>query len=186
MDATIETPVVLPQALFDQAQALARQLNLTPSDLFARAVEHFVAQHHTSSSPAEGQATQTAQHTGSAPRVIRRGDLYWVAVANPGEPAAAIAHPHVVVQDDLFNHSRIHMVVVCALTSNLRRTSDTPGNVLLEAGEGNLPKASVVEVSKVSSVEKTQLGAPIGALSEPRMRQILAGMRFLQRSSFDR
>src|SRR5918995_1804239 len=47
----------------------------------------------------------------------------------PGHP-----HPHVVVQEDLFNHSRVPTVVVCALTSNLRRAS-WPGNVMLEACE---------------------------------------------------
>ena len=102
------------------------------------------------------------------------------------EQEAAIPHPYVVVQDDVFNHSRIHTVVVCALTSNLRRASETPGNLLLEPGEGNLPRQSVVEVSKVSSVEKVQLGEYIGALSQARVEQILSGMRFLQASWFDR
>ncbi|MEO8396295.1 MAG: type II toxin-antitoxin system PemK/MazF family toxin, partial [Chloroflexota bacterium] len=45
---------------------------------------------------------------------------------------------------------------------------------------------SVVEVSKVSTVDKTQLGEYIGSLSEARIAQILAGMRFLQRSFFAR
>jgi mRNA interferase MazF len=53
-------------------------------------------------------------------------------------------------------------------------------------GEANLPKQSVVEVSKVSTVEKTQLGEYIGSLTEQRTYQILAGMRFLQRSFFTR
>lgn len=117
---------------------------------------------------------------------INQGDIYWVMAEDPDGPEAAIPHPYVVVQENLFNHSRIHTVVVCALTSNIRRVSDTPGNVLLEAGEANLPKQSVVEVSKVSSIEKAQLGEYIGTLSEQRVQQILAGMRFLQLSYFNR
>ena len=101
------------------------------------------------------------------------------------EPVPGYPHPHVVVQDDLFNHSRVATVVVCALTSNLRRAS-WPGNVLLEAGEGNLPKRSVVVVSQVSSVEKTRLGERIGWLSDTRVEQILTGLRFQQRSFFGR
>jgi mRNA interferase MazF len=104
----------------------------------------------------------------------------------PGEVQPGIPHPSVVIQDNLFNHSRIDTVVVCALTSNLKRASDTPGNLLLDIGEANLPKQSVVEVSKVSSVEKARLGEYIGSLSEQRIRQILAGMRFLQLTFFDR
>ncbi|MFN8468620.1 MAG: type II toxin-antitoxin system PemK/MazF family toxin [Caldilineaceae bacterium] len=123
---------------------------------------------------------------GTAPRLISRGNIYWVTLDTVGAKEAAIPHPYVVVQDDVFNHSRIHSVVVCALTSNLRRASETPGNVLLEPGEGGLPRQSVVEISKVSSVEKVQLGEYIGALSQARVEQILAGMRFLQATWFNR
>ncbi len=104
----------------------------------------------------------------------------------PAIPHSYVPHPYVVVQENVFNHSRIHTVVVCALTSNLRRESETPGNVLLDVGEGNLPKQSVVEVSKVSSVEKSQLGEYIGSLSPACVQAILAGMRFLQATYFAR
>ena len=123
---------------------------------------------------------------GTTPHKINRGDIFWVTLDTGDGLEAAIPHPYVVMQDDVFNHSRIHTVVVCALTSNLRRASETPGNVLLEQGEGNLPRQSVVEISKVSSVEKAQLGEYIGALSQARVEQILAGMRFLQATWFDR
>lgn len=76
-------------------------------------------------------------------------------------------------------------MVVCGVTSNLRR-ANAPGNVLLDAGEANLPRQSIVEVSKVSTVAKSELGDYIGSLSRQRIKQILAGMRFLQRSFFDR
>lgn len=117
-----------------------------------------------------------------APKV-RRGDLFWI---EPDEARGAIPghpHPHVVVQDDVFNRSRISTVIVCALTSNLKRANE-PGNVLLEIGEGDLPKQSVVIVSQVSSVDKARLGERIGALSVERVEQILAGMRFQQASFF--
>jgi mRNA interferase MazF len=116
---------------------------------------------------------------------IDRGDVFWIGWDDPHGPVPGRPHPHVVVQDDLFNHSRVATVVVCALTSNLRRAS-WPGNVMLEAGEGNLPKRSVVVVSQVSSVEKARLGEKIGSLSEARVEQILDGLRFQQRSFFGR
>lgn len=112
---------------------------------------------------------------------IDRGDLFWIAP----DTAAGPAHPHVVVQDDVFNHSRITTVVVCALTSNLHRAAEL-GNVLLDAGEGNLPAQSVVVVSQIMSVEKTRLGARIGVLSDARVQQIVAGLRFQQRAFFTR
>lgn len=111
--------------------------------------------------------------------MINQGDIYWVQLDADGIP-----HPHVVVQPDVFNQSRIHTVIVCALTSNRKRVL-YPGNVLLSHGEGNLRKQSVVEVSKVSSIEKTQLGDFIGRLSVERVEEILAGMRFVQRTYFE-
>lgn len=108
---------------------------------------------------------------------INRGEIFWLA-PDARDP---ISHPHVVVQDDLFNHSRIATVVVCALTTNLHEAKQ-PGNVLLDPGEGGLPKQSVVVVSQIASVEKSRLGERIGELSPPRLEQILAGLRFIQAS----
>jgi mRNA interferase MazF len=115
---------------------------------------------------------------------IDRGDIYWVQPDDSRGALPSYAHPHVVVQEDLFNHSRIATVIVCALTSNLNRAKD-PGNVLLEVGEGNLPKQSVVVVSQIDSVDRSRLGERIGALSAERVEQILNGLQFLQRSFFD-
>lgn len=110
---------------------------------------------------------------------IQQGDLYWVPIAQPSDGESEIIHPHVVIQADVINQSRISTVVVCALTTNMKRAK-APGNVLLDPGEGNLPRQSIVVVSQVSTVEKTQLGACIGFLSADRIAQILAGMKFLQ------
>ncbi|MBL9037328.1 MAG: type II toxin-antitoxin system PemK/MazF family toxin [Archangium sp.] len=107
---------------------------------------------------------------------VSRGDVFWLTPDGAGE---VDVHPHVVVQDDVFNRSRMSTVVVCALTSNLHRAKE-PGNVLLDEGEGGLPKQSVVLVAQVSSVEKSRLGKRVGSLSRERVEQILAGLRFQQ------
>jgi mRNA interferase MazF len=113
--------------------------------------------------------------------VVRRGDVVWIGpdADRPGAPP----HPHVVVQDDVFNDSRIATVIVCALTSNLSRASE-PGNVLLDDGEAGLPRRSVVVVSQIASVDRTRLGPRIGSLSSARVDEILDGLRFQQRSFF--
>jgi mRNA interferase MazF len=119
-------------------------------------------------------------------QIINQGDIFWIQAENSGETGLGFyPHPYVVIQDDLLNHSRIHSVVVCALTTNLKQ-ANAPGNVLLEMGEANLPKHSAVVVSKVTAVNKSQLGAYIGTLTEQRIKQILAGMRLLQTSFFTR
>lgn len=116
---------------------------------------------------------------------VSQGDIYWVSLAGPDEPEPDYVHPHVIIQENVLNRSRIRTVVVCALTTNLKRAT-APGNVLLELGEANLPKRSVVIVSQVSTVDKAQLGEYIGSLNKQRIQQILAGMQFLQRMTGDR
>ena len=110
--------------------------------------------------------------------VIHQGDIFWITLAEPAGSSPGYRHPHVVVQNNLFNHSRINTTVVCTLTSNLKRAA-APGNVLLEAREGGLPKASVVLVSQLFTVDKSDLTEHIGTLSNKRVRQILDGMRLL-------
>ena len=113
---------------------------------------------------------------------VHQGDIYWVALKELVGSEPGIIHPHVVIQDNIINGSRVNTVVVCALTTNLKRIN-SPGNVYLGAGEANLPKQSIVVVSQVSTVEKAQLGDYIGSLTQERINQIQAGMRFLQRMS---
>src|SRR5215207_2178291 len=111
---------------------------------------------------------------------VNQGDIYWVVLEGANGAELGHPHPHVVIQENVINRSRINTVVVCALTTNLKRAK-SPGNVLLEAGEAHLLRQSVVVVSQVSVVDKTQLGEYIGSLTKQRIHQILEGMQFLQR-----
>ena len=110
--------------------------------------------------------------------VINQGDVFWVDAGNPIGSAPGYRRPHVVVQNNYFNHSRLNTVVVCALTTNLDRAK-APGNVLLQTGDAGLPKPSVVVVSQIIAVDKQQLDEYIGTLSASRIRQILDGIQLL-------
>ncbi len=110
--------------------------------------------------------------------VINQGDVFWVDLGDPMGSEPGYRHSHVVVQNNVFNRSRISTVVVCALTSNLRH-AEAPGNVLLESGEADLPKQSVVNVAQIFTVDKRDLGVRIGTLSRQRVRQILDGIRLV-------
>lgn len=110
--------------------------------------------------------------------VVRQGDVFWLDLGSPSGSAPGYRHPHVVVQNNLFNHSNIRTVVLCALTSNLRR-AEAPGNVLLRKGEANLKKASVVNISQLITLDKADLREKIGTLSPSRMRQVVEGIQLL-------
>lgn len=110
--------------------------------------------------------------------VITQGDVYWVSLREPSGSEPGYRHPHVVIQNNLFNRSRISTVVVVSLTSNVRRAK-APGNVLLRKGEANLPKKSVVNISQLFTVNKSDLKDKTGTLSLQRVDEILAGIRLL-------
>ena len=110
--------------------------------------------------------------------VIRQGDVFWIDMGEPRGSAPGYRHPHVVVQNNIFNQSRINTAVVCAITSNLARAA-APGNVQLRKGEAGLPKPSVVNVSQVFTVDKSELVERIGTLSVKRVIDILEGMKLV-------
>jgi mRNA interferase MazF len=110
--------------------------------------------------------------------VINQGDIFWVELEEPSGSEPGYRHPHVVIQNNLFNRSHIQSVIVCPLTSNLQRTN-VPGNVLLDKKEADLPKQSVVNVSQIFTVDKTHLSEHIGTLSPKRIRQILDGIKLV-------
>ena len=84
--------------------------------------------------------------------------------------------PAVIVQSNIFNASPIDTVVVCGVTKTAHRADD-PGNVELDEGDGDLPEASVVNVSQIIAVDKTRLVEWIGALSQDKMRRVMGGIR---------
>jgi mRNA interferase MazF len=110
--------------------------------------------------------------------VINQGDVYWIDLGEPSGSEPAYSHPHLVIQNNVFNRSRINTVVVCALTTNIERAK-SPGNVLLEKGEADLPKQSVVNITQIFTVNKQDLTEKIGSLSRKRMAQVLDGIGLL-------
>jgi len=109
---------------------------------------------------------------------IKQGDIYWANLAAPRGSEPGFRHPCVVIQNDVFNASRINTAVVCALTSNLKQAR-APGNVTLKKGEANLGKKSVVNISQVVTVDKSDLKDKIGSLSPERTEEIIEGIKLL-------
>jgi mRNA interferase MazF len=109
---------------------------------------------------------------------IRQGDIFWVDLGDPEGSEPGFRHPYVVLQNNVFNASRLNTVVLCALTSNVKRAK-APGNVLLRKGEGGLPKDSAVNITQIITVDKSDLVEKIGSLSPARINQILEGVTLL-------
>lgn len=115
--------------------------------------------------------------------MIKQGDIFWLDLGKPTGSEPGFRRPVVVVQGDRFNDSAIKTIVICVITSNLTR-ADAPGNVMLDRREGGLKKQSVVNVSQLYTVNKSQLTEKIGKLSPMRIFEIIAGIKLVLAPSF--
>jgi len=109
---------------------------------------------------------------------IRQGGIHWADAGGAEGSGPAYVRPVLVLQNDVFNASRIRTVVVCALTTNLRRGGD-PGNVTLAPGEGGVGEQSVVNVSQLVTLDKRDLRQRVGTLDAGRMQEVLEGVDLL-------
>jgi mRNA interferase MazF len=109
---------------------------------------------------------------------IKQGDIYWVDIDEPRGSEPGFTRPFIVIQNNVFNQSRLNTVLVTALTTNLDRAK-AEGNVLLNKGEAKLPKQSVVVVSQTIAIDRSLLLEKIGTLSKERIDEIIAGIKLL-------
>ncbi len=103
-----------------------------------------------------------------------QGDIYWVRFGYSENSGPSGKRPAVVIQNDLLNRSNIRTTVVALITSNIKLAS-VPGNVRLKKGIANLPKASVVVVSQMATVDKSRLIEKIGTLGKDKINEVING-----------
>jgi mRNA interferase MazF len=110
--------------------------------------------------------------------VIQRGEIWWADLAEPRGSEPGFRRPVVVIQSDAFNRSRIGTVVIAAITSNLE-LADAPGNVRLLRRDSKLPRESVVNVSRLLTLDRRFLSERVGRLPASAVAQIEAGLRLV-------
>jgi mRNA interferase MazF len=100
---------------------------------------------------------------------LQRGQIWWAKLAEPIGHAPGFNRPVLIVQANFANNSSLPTVICAILSSNLALAA-FPGNMLLEAHETGLPKASVVNVSQLLTIDREeQLLDLVGNLTEEIM-----------------
>lgn len=109
---------------------------------------------------------------------MKRGELWWASLPVPSGSGPGFRRPVLVVQSKPFNDSRIATVVVAVVTSNLALAA-APGNVRLAKSEAGLPRASVVNVSQLITLDRSLLTSMVKSLSGKVMAQVDEGLRLV-------
>lgn len=107
-----------------------------------------------------------------------RGEIWWADLGIPFGSEPGFKRPVIILQDNLFNKSRIRTIVVASITSNLS-LAEAPGNVLLEKEESGLRKDGVINVSQISTIDKLRLIEKIGNITRTTEEKVNAGVELV-------
>jgi mRNA interferase MazF len=108
--------------------------------------------------------------------VTLRGAIWWADLGPVEGTRPAKRRPVLVVQSDRYNESRTATVIVTVVTSNTGLAA-MPGNVFLPAAATGLPRDSVVNVTQLFTLNKTDLTDQVGVLIGDLLKEVEAGLR---------
>ena len=108
--------------------------------------------------------------------VINRGAIYWADLGPPTGSRPARRRPVLIIQSEPYNVSRLATVLAVVITSNTALAA-MPGNVFLPASVTGLPRDSVVNVTALITLNKTDLTDRVGDVPLSLMASVDGGLR---------
>jgi mRNA interferase MazF len=104
--------------------------------------------------------------------VVCQGDVFWANLQRSKGSEPKDKRPVVIVQRDSINRSKFQTVVVVPLTKQTKHAG-IPGNVLLQKGDANLPRASLARCTHIMVIDKSRLSEKSGTLPKKKMQDII-------------
>lgn len=108
--------------------------------------------------------------------MTERGGIWWADLGEARGSKPAERRPVLVIQSDPFNASRLNTTIVAVITSNTALAA-MPGNVFLPAAVSGLPKDSVINVTALVTLDKSDLEEPVGYAPASLMTDVDRGLR---------
>ncbi|MDR1231766.1 MAG: type II toxin-antitoxin system PemK/MazF family toxin [Spirochaetaceae bacterium] len=104
---------------------------------------------------------------------MTRGELWWADYGIPygSEPGPGYRRPVIIIQNNLFNNSRIKTTVVVPLSTNLL-LADVPGNIFIGKKDSGLTKDSVIIISQIGVIDKERLLEKVSKINRETMEKI--------------
>lgn len=108
--------------------------------------------------------------------MTQRGDVCWAGLGEPHGSKPAKRRPVLVVQADPYNDSRMNTTLAAVITSNTGLAA-MPGNVFVPAIASGLPRDSVINITALITLDKTDLEPAVGQLPASFMHEVDRGLR---------
>lgn len=108
--------------------------------------------------------------------MISRGEIHWADLGLASGSRPAKRRPVVVIQSDPYNASRLNTVLAAVVTSNTDLAA-MPGNVFVPTTASGLSRDSVVNVTSLVTLNKTDLTDRVGQLPLSLMNEVDRGLR---------
>ena len=107
--------------------------------------------------------------------LVSQGEVYWhdFGPAFGSEPGGR--RPVVVIQGERYNHSAWGTTVVASVTTPLDR-AQLPAMVFIPRGSAGLPKDSVINMTNLATVNKSELVERLGALPSALWQEVVRAM----------
>ena len=108
--------------------------------------------------------------------MISRGEIHWADLGVTPGSRPAKRRPVLVIQSDPYNASRLSTVLAAVVTSNTDLAA-MPGNVFVPTAASGLRRDSVVNVTALVTLNKTDLTDRVGQLPLSLMNEVDRGLR---------
>lgn len=110
--------------------------------------------------------------------MISRGSICWVDLGEPRGSRPAKVRPVLVLQDDAYNASRLATTIAAVITSNTAQAA-VAGNVFIPQSASGLNRDSVVNLTALVTLTKSDLDPPVGRIPEHLMNEVNAGLKLI-------
>ena len=100
----------------------------------------------------------------------RRGELYWADLAPTIGHEQTGRRPVLIIQNDLGN--QYASTTIIAPVTSRKRERVFPHEVAVPAGEGGLPKDSLVSLRQIRVLDQRRLDERIGRITYERMAEV--------------
>ena len=108
--------------------------------------------------------------------VTEQGGIYWAGLGPAVGSRPAKRRPVLVIQSNTYNESNLATVLVAVITTNTALAT-MPGNVFLAATATGLRRDSVVNVTAIVTLNKSDLADYVGQLPDVLREDVHRGLR---------